>query len=243
MHPVPRPEGGFAPYRGNLWRLIETQSKPATARLVDTNAEQAVLEDILEASKPPVPEACQHLDYQFWSPFRYGCYPRASRFRRAGPTPGVWYGAESVLTAVAEAVWGALRFYGASPQTPTPRWQVEHMAVQADIQAAIAVDLTEADWQGQGRWSDPDDYGDCLALAGRVRAKGAEAIRYASVRDPDHRANVAVLACAAFAQPAPIDRQTWQILLRPGLVRAHCETLRQSHMFVVGKTGLSWGEN
>ena len=237
---MPRSDGGLAPYRGNLWRLIETQSKPATARLVDTNAEQAVLEDVLEASKPPVPEECRHLDYQFWSPFRYGCYPRASRFRRAGPTPGVWYGAETVLTAVAESVWGTLRFYAASPDTPLPRWQVEHMAVEADIRAALAVDLTRAGWAGQGRWDDPEDYSDCLDLADRVRGLGAEAIRYKSVRDPDHRANVAVLSCAAFAQPAPIDRQTWQILLRPGVVRAHCETLRQQYMFAVAETGLEW---
>lgn len=240
MPHVPRPEGSFAPYRGNLWRLIETQSKPATARLVDTNAEQAVLEDILEASKPPVPEECRHLDYQFWSPFRYGCYPRASRFRRAGPTPGVWYGSETVLTAVAESIWGTLRFYAASPGTPLPRWQVEHMAVQADIQAALAVDLTGTDWADEGAWDDPDDYSDCLDLADEVRAENVEAIRYASVRDPDHRANVAVLSCAAFAQSAPIARQTWQILLRPGAVRAHCETLRQQHMFAVGEAGLEW---
>lgn len=209
-------------------------------RLVDTDSEQSVLEQVLEDSKPPVPEPCRHLDYQFWSPFRYGCYPRASRFRRAGPTPGVWYGSEAPLTALAESAWGALRFFAASKDTPMPRWPVVHTAVMADIRVDSSVDLTLPDWAGQGCWDDPEDYTDCLALADRARDAGAEAIRYVSVRDPGHRANVAVLSCAAFAQAMPIAQQTWHVLLRPGIVRAHCETLRQRHMLLVGETGLKW---
>ncbi len=240
MPPVRQPESGpdgpFTPYRGNVWRMIEGQVRPATMRVVDTDAEQAVLEDILEAAKPPVPDPCQHLDYQFWSPFRYGRYPRASRFRRAGPTAGVWYGSEHPLAAVAESAWGALRFFAASKDTPMPRWPVAYTAVMADIQAGASIDLMRPEMAGQGKWADPVDYTDCLALADRVRVRGCQAIRYGSVRDPDHRANLAVLDCAAFAQSAPIARQTWHILLRPKLVRAHCETLRQRHMLVVGKT-------
>lgn len=228
----------FDPYRGNLWRVIEGQYRASTMRIVDTNAEQSVLEDVLEASKPPVPEPCRHLDYQFWSPFRYGCYPRASRFRRAGPTPGVWYGAEEVLTAVAESVWGSLRFFRASPDTPMPRWPVEHTAVMADIRVGKSIDLTTPDMQDQGKWDAADDYTDCLDLADRARDAECQAIRYRSVRDPDHNANVAVLDCAGFAQPAPIATQEWHLMLTPELVRAHCETLRQRYQFLVGETGL-----
>ncbi len=236
MLPVPRPEPELAPYRGNIWRMIEGQVRPATMRIVDTDDEQSVLEDILEEAKPPVPAPCRHLNYELWSPFRYGRYPRASRFRRAGASPGVWYGSEHVLTAVAESAWGALRFFAVSPGTPMPRWPVEYTAVMADIQTQAAADLMADEWANLGQWAHPDAYSDCLALADRVRARGGEAIRYTSVRDPEHRANLAVLDCAAFAQSAPISRQTWHILLRPKLVRAHCETLRQRHMLRVGKT-------
>ena len=239
MLPVPRPDTLYAPYHGNVWRLIEGQYRSATVRIVDTDPEHAVLEHILEESKPPVPESCQHLAYQFWSPFRYGCYPHASRFRRAGQTPGVWYGAESALTAVAESIWGALAFFGASPDTPMPRRPVEHTAVQADIRAAVAVDLTDPVMRVQGRWAHPDDYSDCLTLADTLRGDGCEAIRYQSVRDPEKGANLAVLSCAAFAQRAPIAQQTWHITLRPTLVRAHCETLRQRHQFGVGEGRLT----
>lgn len=236
--PLVRLPDSLPPYRGNLWRVIEGQYRASTMRIVDTDDEQSVLEDILETAKPPVPTPCQHLDYQFWSPFRYGCYPRASRFRRAGPTPGVWYGSEKALTAVAESIWGNLRFFAASPETPMPRWPVEHTAVMADIRTAASIDLTTPEMSDQGRWDDPDDYADCLDLADRVRDAGCQAIRYASARHPDHGPNVAVLDCAAFAQPAPIASQTWHLMMTPKLVRAHCETLRQRHQFVVGETQL-----
>ncbi|WP_291834441.1 RES family NAD+ phosphorylase [Limimaricola sp.] len=231
-------EGDFAPYQGGVWRVIEGQFRSATMRIVDTDAEQAVLEQVLEASKPPVPEECRHLDYQFWLPFRYGCYPRASRFRRAGPTPGVWYGAEAPLTAICETIWGKLAFFAASPGTALPRRPIEHTAVRARIKTPFALDLTAGHMRDRGNWTDPDDYTDCLALADDARAIGGEAIRYASVRAAEPGINVAVLRCAAFAQPRPVARQTWHILLRQGLVRAHCETTRSSHMFVPGPSGL-----
>lgn len=73
--------------------------------------------------------------------------------------------------------------------------------------------------------------------------RGVEVIRYASDRHSDHNAKVVVLSCAAFAQPAPISTQTWQIMLSPSLMRAHCETKRQSFMFGVGETQLTWPDH
>lgn len=235
---VHRLEPAYAPYRKNLWRVIEAQSRSSTVGIVDTVREHDVLEGILEDAKPPVPVGCRRLSYQFWSPFRYGRYPRDSRFRRAGRTPGVWYGAEDAVTAVCETAWGALRFFRASPGTPMPARPVEHTAVQADIATPVGLDLTAAEMADQGRWTDPSDYSDCLALADLARADGCEVIRYASVRHPDHLPNAAVLTCRAFVQPRPIAQQTWRIMLRPDIVRADCETLRQRHMFLVGETKL-----
>ncbi|KZY37450.1 hypothetical protein A3731_14890 [Roseovarius sp. HI0049] len=239
MPPAPRSDGPVTLYRNAAWRLIEGQFRASTTRIVDTIDEQEVLENLLEESKPPVPEPCRHLDYQFWSPFRYGRYPCASRFRRAGPTPGVWYGAEQVLTAVAESIWGALRFFAASPGTPMPRNPVEHTAIQAELHTPFCADLTAPGWAALGNWTDPDDYTDCLALAEALRDRGVEAIRYASARAPDHAANIAVLACAAFAKPAPVALQTWRIQLTETRVRAHCDTLRQWHEFTVGPHALA----
>jgi hypothetical protein len=230
---------GMQPLKAGLWRIIEGQYRSSTLRIVDTFAEHDVLEAMLEAAKPPVPAECQHLDYQFWSPFRYGCYPHDSRFRRRGRTAGVWYGSEAPLTAMCEMIWGMLRFFRASKGTPLPRRAVEYTAVQARIETPFSLDLTAPDWADRGAWMDATDYSDCLNLADAFRASGGEAVRYASVRHPDHAANVAVLTCRAFAKPAPVALQTWHVLYSDLLLRAVNETEGNRYMLAVNDTNLS----
>ena len=61
----------------------------STMALVDTLEEQALLEQLLDDSKPSVPLECRGLHYLLFTPFRYGApYPHGSRFRAAGGTPG-----------------------------------------------------------------------------------------------------------------------------------------------------------
>ena len=88
------------PAAGRCWRVVEAQHVISTAKLTDTAAEQRVLEERIEKSKPQIPPECRHLNFLLSTPFRYGApYPRGSRFRRAGHTLGVFYGAESADTA------------------------------------------------------------------------------------------------------------------------------------------------
>ena len=90
------------PFAGPVWRFVEAQHRVSTLKLVDTLDEQALLEDLLEESKPVLPPECAGLDYLLATPFRYGAvYPYGSRFRRAGRTLGVYYAALSVETALA----------------------------------------------------------------------------------------------------------------------------------------------
>lgn len=42
-------------WRGKAWRLVEAQHRVSTLKLVESLAEQAILEDILEVTKPPLP--------------------------------------------------------------------------------------------------------------------------------------------------------------------------------------------
>ncbi len=83
-------------YRRHVWRLVEAQHRVSTLKLVDTLEEQALLEDLIEATKPALPPEARGLDYLLATPFRYDApYPVGSRFRRAGRTPGVFYAAET----------------------------------------------------------------------------------------------------------------------------------------------------
>jgi hypothetical protein len=203
----------FAPFSGDAWRLIEAQHRVSTMKLVDDLDEQALLESVIEDTKPPLPAECRNLDYLLYTPFRYGApYPHGSRFRRAGHTEGVWYGSERVITAVAELAFYRLLFFAESPQTPWPRGVSEFTAFAAALKTDHLVDLLQPPHDAERpALEHVADYSTCQALADTVRSEGAEVIRYRSVRDPDGRSNLAVLTCNAFAKPRPTKRQTWRM--------------------------------
>lgn len=204
--------------------MVEAQHVISTLKVVDTLAEQERLEQLLDETKPPVPPECRQLHYLLSTPFRYGSpYPRGSRFRRAGHTPGVFYAAQTVTTAVAEIAYGRLLFFAESPGTPWPVNAVEHTAFQVRFHTSTGLDLTAPPFDRErATWTDPADYGKCQVLADAARAAGVQAIRYPSARD---RAgvNIALLTCAAFNVLAPIERQTWRLHFDGGGVRARCE--------------------
>lgn len=218
------------PYRGRVWRVVEAQHRVSTLKLVDTLDEQQLLEDLLERTKPVVPPECRGLDYLLSTPFRYGgVYPTGSRFRRAGRTPGVFYASEHPDTAIAELAFGRLLFFAESPGTPWPQNPGEYTAFSADVSTSAALDLLAPPLSDhRASWTALDDYTATQSLADTARTDGAQLIRYASVRDPKGRANVAVLGCEAFASPKPRERRTWRVRLGASGVQALCEFPRSS---------------
>lgn len=210
---------------GRCWRLVEAQHVVSTLKLVDTLAEQDLLERLLEERKPPVPPECRELHYLLSTPFRYGApYPHGSRFRRAGLTHGVFYASQSVVTAVAEMAFARLLFFAESPGTPWPVNASEHTAFSVRFRTTRGLDLSAAPFvRDAARWRHPTDYSASQALADAARAAGIQALRYVSARDPGGGSNVALLTCAAFSSRAPIDRQTWRLHLDSAGVRAICD--------------------
>ena len=192
-------------------------------KIVDTLAEQARLEELLEESKPPVPPECRHLHYLLFTPFRYPAkYPRGSRFRRAGFTPGVFYASQAVTTAVTEMAFARLLFFHDSPGTPWPVNPVEHTAFQVRFRTMRGLDLiAEPCNRDRAQWTHPTDYTACQGLADAARAASVEAIRYASARDPGG-VNLALLTCVALSVTAPLAVQTWRLHLDRHGVRALC---------------------
>ena len=199
----------------NGWRVVESQSRIATMKLVDSLDEQAILEAELDASKPAIPASCAHLDFLLATPFRYAPYPHGSRFRRARQRDGAFYCAEAVDTAIAETAFYAVLFFLASPGTPLPTNPLERTAFCVPIRTQRAIDLTMPPLDSdRAVWTHPTDYTRCQDLADLARSAGIDAIRYRSIRDPAGGANLALLSLAALAATAPTSYQTWRILLR-----------------------------
>ena len=219
-----------------LWRVVEAQHRASTMRLVDTLDEQRALEELLEASKPPLPAAAAHLHYLLSTPFRYPAPPPlGSRFRGIGDA-GVWYGAYHVHTALAEVAYWRLRFLTDSPATPDLP-PVAHTALRATIGGnAIVLSAPPFDRQRK-RWEDPVSYVATQALARVARQAHIALIRYRSVRDPRHRACVAVLTPAAFRATAPLEQHTWLIKVSRERVLAEAGLGAERIAFEAGELG------
>ena len=214
---------------GRCWRVVEAQNQISTTKLTDSREEQHALELLIEETKPPVPAECRYLNFLLSTPFRYGAaYPRGSRFRRAGFTPGVFYASERVETAIAELCFLRLLFFSESPDTKWPANAGEYSAFAADYATARSVDLTLPPFDSRATiWMHPIDYEPCQTLAEMARDADVELIQCASVRDPEHHANLAILACRAFAQSEPMAHATWRVLLGVNGARAVCELPRR----------------
>ena len=206
----------------NVWRLVEAQHRVSTMKLVDDIDEQALLENLLEETKPAYPPECEGLDYLLKTPFRYGAaYPHGSRFRRAGKTQGVFYAAFEISTAIAEMAFYRLLFFAESPATPLPSNPAEYTAFAVPIDSGKILDLTASPFdRDRVAWEDRLDYAACQSFAEVARSAGAEAIVYRSVRDPQEGPNIAVLTASAFAATEPSERQTWRIRLSRAGVQA-----------------------
>jgi hypothetical protein len=223
----------FRRFEGSCWRLVEAQHRVSTLKLTDSLAEQVLLEELIEATKPAIPAECRHLDFLLATPFRYGAvYPNGSRFRRAGRTLGVYYAARHIATAVAEMAFHRLLFFAESPRTPWPADAGEYTAFSAEIATARLLDLTQEPLSADATiWTDLAEYEGCQAFAAAARAIDADVIGYPSVRDPAKGDNLAILLCRAFAKPTPVDRQTWRMRLSASGVQALCEFPRQAVEF------------
>ncbi|MBT9504962.1 RES family NAD+ phosphorylase [Rhodoferax sp.] len=189
-----------------LWRAVEAQHVAATMSLVDSLDEQHVLEQILEANKPPIPPDYRQFDFLIFTPFRYtSAY--ASRFRRSD-APGIWYGAMDRQTACAEVGYWRWRFLMDSEGLKAGELRFESTLFQAKV-LGRQIDLTKAPWKAlSAQWRHSADYSSCQALADAARAQGLQWIQYGSARHPEGQC-AAVLDAACLSLYEPNHQETW----------------------------------
>ncbi|MFK8029739.1 MAG: RES family NAD+ phosphorylase [Gammaproteobacteria bacterium] len=209
------------PLAGMAWRVVEHQHTHATRKLVDTQQEQQLLEDILDSSKPKYPESVAHFDYLLKTPFRYLPVNRyGSRFRRAGSREGVFYASAKLPTALAETAYYRIRFFKAttSKQLPRPRAQLTAFTIAYSASAHINLSRPPLN-RDAVQWTSQTSYQQTQNLADTARRAEVDLIAFESVRDINRGLNLALMNPSAFQKPGPIDRQTWYFYLSP--VEAH----------------------
>jgi RES domain-containing protein len=199
-------ESGVRTKSAELWRGVEAQHVVATMRLAGNAAEQRVLEELLEASKPPLPPEATGKHYLLFTPFRYRSSV-ATRFRRPHD-PGVWYGAEELRTACGEVAYWKWRFLMDSDALRDTALHTEHTFFKARVRGHCT-DLTAPPWKkAAAAWTQRSDFSQCQAFGAAARERKVAWIRYAAVRVADGTCGAA-LEPKALSLPERFEQQTW----------------------------------
>lgn len=223
-------------HKQTVWRMVEAQHEIATLTLSDNLADQRVLEDILEESKPPTPTEVESLPYLLSTPFRYKpadgahIHDMGSRFRHPGSPDGVFYCASEADTCAYETAFYRALFFLESPGLAYPSGGINLTAFSTVISSNKVLDLTvHPALKGfSNAWEDPANYEACQKLAIDARAAGVEIIAYKSVRDPLGRKNYAVLDPAAFQSRKIGLQETWSCVLSSLAIYMHCLSPRKT---------------
>jgi hypothetical protein len=194
---------------GTVYRLVESQEQVATNALVSTLAEQALLEEMIEASKPPGANDVAGLHYLLSTPFRYPPLPWGSRFGTRFE-PSLFYGARNADTALAESAYYRFVFWSGMAEPPPAPLDTRHTLFTADVRTDRGLRLQAPPFSRfEGTLTDRRSYAATQALGAAMRNASVEAFEYLSARDPRRGLNLALFTPAAFAQARPTALDEW----------------------------------
>lgn len=198
-------------YEGAPWRVVEAQHVISTRKLVESDEEQELLEELIESVKPPLPAGMRGLHYLLSTSFRYPPLRHGSRFATRFE-PALWYGSEELRTAFAEVAYYRLLFLEQSSAALAPI-QVELSAFQARVRSENCVDLTAGPFhEHQLALRSARSYAATQPLGAQMRADGVEMFLFASARDAAGGRNVALFSPVVFARKKPTLPQTWRCI-------------------------------
>lgn len=192
---------------GSLLRLVESQEQVATRQLVSSLADQALLEEMLETSKPPLPKSVQPYHYLLNTPFRYPPLPHGSRFGTR-LEPSLFYASKSVKTVLAEAAYYRFYFWQGMATPPNDKLNTQHTLFSARYHTQRGVQLQHAPFnQYQPQLTHRESYTDSQQLGQRLREHNIGAFEYVSARCPEQGINVALFSPTCFRDTRPTHTQ------------------------------------
>ncbi len=224
------------PISGTLYRIVESQEQVATRRFVDSLAEQAVLEELLESSKPDYPATDPRLHYLLKTPFRYPPLPWGSRFGRVHE-PSLFYGGRSVAATLAESAYYRLVFIASMQGNPPARPLLsEHSIFSVDYATRRGIRLQQPPFAAhKSALTHRSDYGACQQLGSAMRAANVAALEYTSARACPEAVCVALFESVAFRQTAPTSMSHWLCETTPDSVTFKEAGSRTPQCFAAGE--------
>lgn len=192
----------------NAHRIVESQEQIATANLVDTLEEQAVLEGLLEQTKPPQPITSQK-HYLLTTPFRYPPLKHGSRFGTRSE-PSLFYASMTVATALAETAYYRFVFLDGMESPWNGRLLTEQSSFVARIATERGAELNQRPFSRfETLLASPLDYRATQMLGQRMRDAKVEGFRFKSARDLNGGVNAGVFQPGAIRSKQPQKIQQW----------------------------------
>jgi hypothetical protein len=196
---------------GSLYRLVESQEQVATTGYVDTLEEQAVLEELLNNSKPDYPtDAPNELHYLLKTPFRYPPLLWGSRFGRVHE-PSLFYGGATLEATLSESAYYCFVFLlSMEAKPPKPRLNTEHRVFSVGYESERGIRLQKAPFNSyQDQLADRQHYSASQALGTSMRSANIEAFEYVSARSVEPELCVALFTPTAFTRNDPDTMEHW----------------------------------
>lgn len=208
------PEFNFRSYEGTPWRVVEAQHLVATRKLVDSEEEQQILEELIEEAKPPVPslvphdENCTSYHYLLWTPFRYPPLRHGSRLG-SPDRRGLWYGSETIETAFAEKAYYTFLFRSGS-EADFGVFETSITAFCAYVSTKACANLTKPPFSRfQSELSSPTSYSTSQKVGAELVDRGTEVISFKSARCPEGGLNYGVAVISVFRERKPREFSSW----------------------------------
>lgn len=218
-------------YQSDVWRVVESQERAATLQIVDDLAEQELLEQLLDVSKPVYRAGTEHMHYLLKTAFRYPPLPWGSRFGTR-LMPSYFYASEAVSTALCECAYYRFMFFQDMQEPYDAAIRSEFNVFTVEVDAAHCLNLVAPTFaEVNAQISNPCSYQSAQVVGAWAFEQGnVDVIRFRSARDLNG-VNVALANPAAIRSQKPKTHQRWLCLSKPQSVSFNSRDSAVSYVF------------
>lgn len=184
----------------DVFRAVEGQSYISTRQLVDSDAEQEVLEELIESVKPDYPLEMNGTDdyhYLLRSPFRYPPLDYGSRFGTK-EEPSIWYGSKDLFSALHEIAFYRFLFIEQS-EAEFEKDILDYSIFSVEIFSEKGLDLTDDPFKkDELEISNPLSYEFSQDLGKKMRENEVEIFIFRSARSEKLLKNIGIFSIGPF---------------------------------------------
>jgi len=200
-----------------VYRVVQGQAVNGLAKFVKNASELEILEEMLENSKPPVPEEDKSDEKLIYTPFRYFLKDKGARFN--GPnSPRVWYGSRDLNTCLREKAYHQFCFIEDSVGLKDKSIDIIFTSFLSQWKSKRCVNLCSNSFKyHHDKITSPSSYFESQKLGEDMYNDSIEIFLFPSCRNPG-KENFGSFTPTAYVKNSLSKRRGWTAIFRPELV-------------------------